>query len=158
MYGTAPDGRAAELARHFVAATKTADVAKALNYCKLAGEQTLAQLAPADALGWFSQALDLYPQIPSDEGLRCDLLIGFGTAQRQIGDPGHRQTLLDAAHVAISLGDRDRLIVAAIANTRGSVTVAGQVDNDKVAVWSRPSAQSGRETVRSGSACSPSSR
>ncbi len=134
LYGAAPETRAAELARHFVAATKTADATKAFYYCKLAGDQALAQLAPADALEWFGQAFDLYPQVPADDGLRCDVLIGLGTAQRRIGDPAHRQTLLEAAHVAISLGDRDRLIVAAIANTRGSVTVAGQVDNDKVAV------------------------
>ena len=37
---------------------------KALSYCKLAGDQALAQLAPADALGWFAQALELYPSCP----------------------------------------------------------------------------------------------
>jgi class 3 adenylate cyclase len=134
VYGAAPEARAAELARHFVAATKTADAMKALSYCKLAADQALAQLAPADALGWFVQALELYPQIPSDDGLRCDLLNGLGTAQRRTGDPAHRQTLLEAATIAISLGDSQRLIASAIANTRGSVTTAGQVDDDKVAV------------------------
>jgi class 3 adenylate cyclase len=132
-YGTAPDSRAAELARHFVAATQTADTAKALTYCKLAGDQALAQLAPADALGWFLQALDLYRQVPDDETLRCDLLIGLGTAQRRTGDPAHRQTLLDAAAIAMELGDRDRLVAAAIANNRGSASSAGEVDNDKIA-------------------------
>ena len=134
MYGAAPEARAAELARHFVAATKTADAMKALSYCKIAGDQALAQLAPADALGWFAQALELYPQVPTDDGMRCDLLIGLGTAQRRTGDPAHRQTLLEGATIAISLGDRERLIAAAIANTRGSVTTAGQVDHDKLVV------------------------
>ena len=67
LYGSAPETRAAELARHFVAATKAADATKALTYSKLAGEQALAQLAPADALGWFGQALELFPQVPPDE-------------------------------------------------------------------------------------------
>jgi class 3 adenylate cyclase len=134
MYGTAPDGRAAELARHFVAATKTADAAKALNYCKLAGDQALAQIAPADALGWFSQALDLYPQIPSDENLRCELMIGLGTAQRRSGDPSHRGTLIDAADLARTIGDIRLLVASALANNRSGVTASGQVDLEKVSV------------------------
>ena len=134
LYGSAPETRAAELARHFVAATKAADATKALTYSKLAGEQALAHLAPADALSWFSQALELFPQVPPDERLRCDLLIGFGTAQRRTGDPAHRQTLLDAAAIAGVLGDRDRLVAAALANSRGSMSTAGQVDHEKARV------------------------
>ena len=134
LSGAAPESRAAELARHFVAATKAADATKALTYSKLAGEQALAQLAPADALGWFSQGLELFPQVPPDERLRCDLLIGLGTAQRRTGDPAHRQVLLDAAASAAVLGDRNRLVAAALANSRGGFSVAGLVDHDKSAV------------------------
>jgi class 3 adenylate cyclase len=134
LYGSAPQARAAELARHFVAATKTADAAKAVTYCKLAGDQALAQVAPSDAVGWFAQALDLYPQLPPDEELRCDLLIGLGTAQIRTGDPAHRQTLLDAAAIAQAMGDRDRLVAAALANNRTGVSAAGKVDHDRVAV------------------------
>jgi class 3 adenylate cyclase/tetratricopeptide (TPR) repeat protein len=131
----APETRAAELARHFVAATKAADPIKALTYCRLAGEQALAHVAPADALGWFAQALDLYPQVPADEILHCDLLIGLGTSQRRTGDPAHRQTLLEAATTAQALGDGDRLVAAALANGRGSgTTAAGNVDEERVAV------------------------
>jgi class 3 adenylate cyclase/DNA polymerase III delta prime subunit len=134
LSGATPETRAAELARHFVAATKAADATKALTYSKLAGEQALAHLAPADALGWFSQALELFPQVPPDERLRCDLLIGLGTAQRRTGDPAHRQILLDAAAIAAILGDRDRLVAAALANSRGGFSAAGQVDHQKSAV------------------------
>jgi len=134
LYGGAPEMRAAELAHHFVAATKAADTMKALKYSMLAGEQALAHLAPIDALGWFVRALDLYAHIPPDEGLHCDLLIGTGTAQRRAGDPGHRQTLLDAAAIARNLGDADRIVASALANSRGSVTAAGLVDHEKVAV------------------------
>jgi class 3 adenylate cyclase/tetratricopeptide (TPR) repeat protein len=134
MYGAAPESRAAELAHHFLAATKSADAMKALTYCKMAGDQALAQAAPADALGWFVQALDLYPQLPADENLHCDLLIGLGTAQIRIGDPGHRQTLLDAAAIAQAQGDSARLVAAAMANNRTGVSASGQVDSDRVAV------------------------
>ena len=134
FYGSAPESRAAELAHHFLAATKSVDVAKAVTYCKMAGDQALAQVASADAVGWFVQALDLYPQLPADERLHCDLLIGLGTAQIRTGDPAHRQTLLDAAAIAQAMGDRDRLVAAALANNRGGVGETGKVDNDRVAV------------------------
>jgi predicted ATPase len=134
LCGATPQARAGELARHFVAATKTADIVKALAYTQMAGNQALAQLAPADALSWFTQALDLYDQGPSDETLHCDLLIGLGTAQRQTGDPAHRETLLQAANIAKRLGDSDRLALAALASNRGSASVAGQVDRERVAV------------------------
>ena len=134
FYGSALESRAAELAYHFLAATKSVDVAKAVTYCKMAGDQALAQVASADAVGWFAQALDLYPQIPADESLHCDLLIGLGTAQIRSGDPAHRLTLLDAAAIAQAVGDRDRLVAAALANNRGGLGEAGQVDNERVAV------------------------
>ena len=134
MYGTAPESRAAELAHHFLTATKTGDAPKALTYCKMAGDQALAQAGPADALGWFVQALDLYPQLPADENLHCDLLIGLGTAQIRTGNPAHRQTLLDAAAIAQAQGDNDRLVAAVLANNRTGLSATGQVDHDRVAV------------------------
>ncbi|HEY6427397.1 MAG TPA: tetratricopeptide repeat protein, partial [Acidimicrobiales bacterium] len=135
LYGDAPETRAAELAHHFVAATKTADALKALTYCKLAGDQALDQIAPADALGWFAQATDLYTQVSPNEALHCDLLIGLGTAQRQTGDPAYRQTLLDAGAIAQALGDADRLVAAALANYRGTggASTTGYVDEERVA-------------------------
>jgi tetratricopeptide (TPR) repeat protein len=136
LYGAAPETHAAELARHFVAATKSVDGMKALTYSKLAGDQALAQFAPADALGWFSQALDLYSHVPPDGSIHCDLLIGLGMAQRRTGDPAHRQTLLDAAAIAQSNGDGERLVAAALANYsgRGGASSAGHVDDDRVAM------------------------
>jgi class 3 adenylate cyclase len=134
FYGTTPESRAAELAHHFLAATKSVDIAKAVKYCKMAGDQALAQVASADAVGWFVQALDLYPQLPADKRLHCDLLIGLGTAQIRTGDPAHRQTLLDAAAIAGAMGDRDRLVGAALANNRGGAAESGHVDHDRVAV------------------------
>jgi hypothetical protein len=87
LHGSALESRAAELAHHFLAATKSADAAKAVSYCNMAGDQALAQVAPADAVGWFAQALDLYPQLPAEEGLHCDLLVGLGMDQIRSGDP-----------------------------------------------------------------------
>ena len=134
LYGDARAPHAAQLARHFVAATKAVDVMKALTYSRQAGDQALAQSAPADAVSWFAQALDLYSQVDPDERLRCDLLIGLGTAQRCSGDPSHRETLLGAADIARSLGDAPRLVAAALASSRGGVSSAGHVDEERVRV------------------------
>lgn len=125
--------RAGELAHHFFAATKTADTAKALHYAKMAGDRALLQLAPADAVDWYARALDLYPQVRADATLHCDLLLGLGTAQLRTAEASFRDTLLEAAAIAKSLGDVDRLVAAALANTR-EINVAGQVDTERVAV------------------------
>ena len=66
--------------------------------------------------------------------MRCDLLIGLGTAQLQIGDVAHRQTLLHAAALARRAGDATRLVAAALANHRGSEAAAGEVDTERVEI------------------------
>lgn len=134
LYSDAPEVRAAELARHYVAATKAVDVMKALTYSKQAGEDALAQSAAADAAGLFVQALDLYSHVVDpDERMHCDLLIGLGAAQCRSGDPAYRQTLLDAAAIARALDDTARLVAAALANSRG-VSRAGHVDQERVMI------------------------
>ena len=93
------------------------------------------RLAPGDALRYYAQALDLYPQVADpDPVLGVDLAIGLGTAQRQTGDPASRETLLDAARQAADLGDTNRLVAAALANDRGYTTNNNATDTDKVEV------------------------
>jgi len=71
----------------------------------------------------------------SSSSQRCDLLIRLGEAQRDAGDDGFRQALLDAARLAQRLGDTDRLARAAIANTRGWLETMGiRLDNERIAV------------------------
>ncbi len=143
LCGDTPEQRAGELARHFVAATRTVDTTKAISYSRMAGAQALAQHAPADALGWFMQALDLSTQAPLDQAVLCDLLIGLGTAQRQSGLPAHRETLLRAAAVAESLGNSELLVAAALANSRSGASAAGLVDRERVEVLERALEMSG---------------
>jgi len=134
LCGDHPGDRVGELARHWFSASEPKDVAKALDYSRQAADAALGALAPGDALRYYRQALDLYGQHPSDETLRCDLLIGLGTAQRQTGDPAHRETLLQAAAIAKALDDPHRLVTAALANNRGTASAAGQLDTERVAV------------------------
>jgi class 3 adenylate cyclase len=126
--------RVGELARHWIAGEPT-DLAKAISYSRQAGDAALAALAPADALRYYAQSLDLYAQATNaDPVMGVDLSIGMGRAQRQIGDPAYRDTLLDASRQAADLGDAGRLVAAALANNRGWVTEPGVVDADKVEI------------------------
>jgi class 3 adenylate cyclase/tetratricopeptide (TPR) repeat protein len=135
LYGERPGARVGELARHWFRATQPIDLAKAISYSRQAADAALAALAPGDALGYYAQALELYAQADDpDPVLGLDLAIGLGTAQRQIGDPAFRDTLLDAARRAADLGDTERLVAAALANDRGWHTAAGVVDTDKVEI------------------------
>jgi tetratricopeptide (TPR) repeat protein len=135
LCGPDPGVRLGELAHHWAKATNAGNEGKAVDYARRAGEAALTALAPDEAVRWFAQALAFYPQVPApDDGLRCDLLIGLGDAQRQSGDPVFRETLLEAAHLARERGDRDRLVRAALANNRGLFSQAGVIDTDRIAV------------------------
>ena len=135
LCGDRPGARVGDLARHWVAATQPIDLAKTIDYSRQAGDSALAALAPADALRYYAQALDLYPHMTEpDLVLGIDLAIGLGTAQRQTGDPTFRDTLLSAARSALDMGDTDRLVAAALANNRGFFSAAGKLDTEKVEI------------------------
>ena len=125
-------GRSAELAYHW---SRTDEVATAIVHARAAGHEALAQLGPDQAVRWFEQALELLrSKSEPDELLRSDLLTDLGEAQRQAGDADYRQTLLDAAHLARSLGATPVLVRSALANHRGDSASSGQVDHERVAV------------------------
>jgi predicted ATPase len=133
LCGDDPGERLGELAGHWAAAVVSTDTAKALHYAQLAAEHALAALAPDEALRWYRQALELHAQASSsDRSEHCELLIGLGEAERQIGNPASRQTLLDAAQLAEQLDDAGRLARAVLANTRGFSSRAGAVDSERV--------------------------
>jgi class 3 adenylate cyclase/tetratricopeptide (TPR) repeat protein len=133
LCGDDPGERLGELAAHWAAATVSANPAKALHYARRAGDRALAALAPDEAVRWYEQALELHAQAPGRErSERCELLIGLGEAQRQVGDRSSRQTLLDAAALAQELGDGDLLCRAVLANTRGFPSHLGVVDGERV--------------------------
>ncbi len=135
LFGQYNELRLGELARHFLLATRPADADKAMSYARRAGEAALAALAPDDAVRYFGQAIELAGQgVGVDPAGRIDLLIGLGTAQRQAGIAAFRETLLEAARRARELGDTDRLVAAALANSRGWFSSLGQVDVDRVEV------------------------
>jgi len=125
--------RAGELARHWLSATKPAESLKAATYARLAGESALTSLAPAEAVRWFNEALGALVHV-ADDGERALCLAGLGEAQRQLGEPTYRQSLLEAARVAEDAGDVGTLVRAALSNNRGVMSIAGGVDVERVAV------------------------
>ncbi len=133
--GRRPGARAGELAHHWLNAPQPANSAKAMDYARQAGEAALAALAPDDAVRYFSQALALLERAaPEDPQVDCDLRLLLGEAERQSGSPHFRQTFLEAAHRAEQIGSTDRLVNAALGNSRGFFSSIGVIDAERVAV------------------------
>jgi class 3 adenylate cyclase/tetratricopeptide (TPR) repeat protein len=123
----------AELARHWVAATRPADLDKALGYVRRAGDAALNALAPDDAIRWYEQALDLLARQPKpDDHRQVELLAALGTAQRQGGHPEFRDTLLGAAVLAEQLDDTEVLVRVALGFLVRD-TLTGDDDTQRVA-------------------------
>ena len=124
----------AELAHHWMAATRPSDAAKAIHYARRAGDAALAAYAPLDAVSWYTQALELQGrQAVGDDHARGELLIALGTAQRQAGQAEHRDTLREAGRIALRLADRELLVGVALSREPGFETMA-EVDPDRLAV------------------------
>ena len=127
--GPGGDRRVAELARHWLAATRPSDAGKALHYARRAGEAALAAYAPLDAVGWYARALELIDHQGGDtDRERCALMIGLGTAQLQAGQPEHRETVRTAGEIARALHDRDLLV--AVATTRSPPGAEAMLEAD----------------------------
>jgi class 3 adenylate cyclase/tetratricopeptide (TPR) repeat protein len=122
----------AELAHHWVAATRPADADKALDYVCRAGDAALDSLAPDDAVRWYQQALELLGQHANpDEHQRAHLLATLGSAQRRSGHPDNHNTLVQAADLALRLDDTDVLIQAAIGFTQWGGTLSREDEEAK---------------------------
>jgi hypothetical protein len=68
--------------------------AKAADYALRAGHRALEQLAPAEAVKYFTHAVEQAGDSETRE--RAEALIGLGEAQRQTGIAAFRESLLDA--------------------------------------------------------------
>jgi tetratricopeptide (TPR) repeat protein len=135
--GIHPGARVGELAHHWSLA-QPADDTKAMRYAQLAGDRALEQLAPDEALRWYSQALDLVERTAhADRRQHTEILIGLGEAQRQSGLAEHRETLLRGAWEADGIDATDLFVRAALANSRGWESVVGDVDRERIAVIDR---------------------
>ena len=131
-----PGARVGELAHHWANALRPADNHKAVTYAARAGDAALAALAPADAVRWYAQALELAGP-DGDAHQRAEILVGLGIAQRQDGIAAHRETLLEAARLADETDDVALLVRAALANNRGWNSALGIADEERIAAIDR---------------------
>ena len=132
---TSDASRAAELAGHWAQSASKEGRGKAVSLFRRAGDDALDRLAPADAARYYTQALELIDEWSSPDPLEVvDLKIGSGVARRQLGEPGAREVLLEAATEALAQGDGKRLFRAVLENDRGFFSAFGQLDTEKVAM------------------------
>jgi len=121
-------------AYHLAASGRPDALVKATDYSRRAGDAALAAFAPDQAAQHYREALRLIDATHGPDEQRCAVLVGLGTALRQVGDGSHREVLLEAARLAERIGDSDRLVQAALANSRGWASESGRVDEERVAV------------------------
>jgi DNA-binding SARP family transcriptional activator len=118
------------LAHHYLAA---GDDEHALARAERAGYDANTAMAPNEASRWFGTAVDLLERLHPEQLLRrCDLKTQWGISLRLAGDASYREMLLEAAAAAGECGDGRRMAVAALANTRGYYSAAGQRDEDRI--------------------------
>jgi class 3 adenylate cyclase/tetratricopeptide (TPR) repeat protein len=136
------------LAHHWSrAAAPAAEMARAVDYATRAGDRALAQLAHDEAARYYRQGLELLGAAggAAHDDRRMELLIGLGEAQRRAGDPACRTTLLEAGALARHLDRADAMARAALANSRGTFSVLGIVDTDRVEALEEALAALGEE-------------
>jgi DNA-binding SARP family transcriptional activator len=138
LCGDDPGERIGELAFHWAQASQPQNAGKAIAYAQRAGDRALAQLAPEEGIVRYRDALALLDRVsPDDPRCRAELLVGLGEAQRQTGDPDHRETLLEAGRLADEIGATDLLVRAALRNNRGWMSIGGATDHERVELLTR---------------------
>ncbi len=118
------------LAHHYSA---SGEQGPALRYAELAGLAALDAMAPDEAAHWLAEARALVAEVEPDAALlHCDLTTHLGVAQLLAGDPSYRDTLLEAVVEAEGAGDPRRMALAALANSRGYYSSAGETDRARL--------------------------
>ena len=119
------------LARHWYEAGT--EPARALEASVAAADRALAQFADREAYQFLTQAADLFDDADASDAERVDVMTMTGEALRRIGDPSHREVLLEAGRIAARIGDGPRMAKAALANGRFWQSDATGIDTDRVA-------------------------
>ncbi len=126
--------RSGELALHWASAG-SAFAEQAVGAAVEAADQALDMLAPDDAVRALQQALGLHEQVASEpDDQTTELFLRLGDAERLAGHDGYAGHLLQAAELAQQRGDTERLVRAAIANSRGFHASFLSTDKRRVAV------------------------
>ena len=105
-----------EIARHYLEAAADGVSEKAVEYAVLAAERAVARLAYEEAVRFYEHALEVVDWAGLGDGARaCDLTLGLADAHWRAGDVlPSREAYSRAAEIARSLGDPQRLALAAL--------------------------------------------
>jgi hypothetical protein len=124
------------LAHHWSLAAGRDAPTRACEWLRYAGDDAMDRLAPDQATVFYAQVLDINTKAGGvlDAPDRVAVAIALGTAQRLMGDAAYRETLLAAAEDANRLNNAKLLAEAAVANSRGFWSVAGEVDTERTVV------------------------
>ncbi len=95
-------------------------MSKAVRYGELAAQRASEVYAHSEAAAHLQKALEIQEVLdPADLAKRCELLVEQSEPRRLGGDvDGGRAAVLEAADIARSTGDNDRLVTVAAAGTR----------------------------------------
>jgi tetratricopeptide (TPR) repeat protein len=134
-----PNAAVGELALHFTRAASPADAEKAIAYATTAGRQAAAVQAHEDAAEHYSRALQVLVRFdPDARERRCELLLLMGEARLRAGERvAARAALMEAATLAIELGDSGRLARAAIGASERYVQQPGVIDTELIGLLER---------------------
>jgi len=135
LYGPDPAEHFGELALHWRLAAVPLEQTKAVGYAVKAGRRALENLAPAEAMRLFADAIELTRDMNGRE--RCEALIGLGEAQVHTGVAAFRETLLEASRIASELQDGELAARASLANSRGFASTTGAVDDERITAIER---------------------
>ncbi|MET0663485.1 MAG: AAA family ATPase [Ilumatobacteraceae bacterium] len=126
--------RFSELAHHAAIGARDDDVARAIGYCRRAGDQAMAQLAYSDGERFYMSAVELADRWPNAIGAkeRCELLTLLASGALRAGDPEVHDRFATAIGAAVELGDPRVLAHALLAGSRGAASAAGTVDVERV--------------------------
>ncbi len=139
--------RTGELVRHWAAAGSDF-VAQAGTALMEAGDRALEVVAFDDAVRAYEQALRLHERAtPEPDTRTIELLLRLGDAERRAGLDGYSERLLRAADLAQTQGDTQRLVRAAIANSRGLTADFHGTDRRRVGVLEAALAAVGPEAL-----------
>ena len=105
-----------ELARHWQAAVKPTDAAKAITYTRQAAAAAMAALAPADAARLYLQVLELLERDTTgdDRPARVEVLLELARARLAYNHTEGIETLRQAAALGHESGDPELLIACAL--------------------------------------------
>ncbi|MFN7149540.1 MAG: ATP-binding protein, partial [Microthrixaceae bacterium] len=125
------DAPAARLAHHADRAGRRAD---AQRWATLAGDDALAGLAAAEAVGWYRRALAHATALDRPAAELADLMVRVGDAAIRSGDPTGFDLLCDGAALAQRCCNDDALRHAALAMNPGSLLRFGSVGPQQLAI------------------------